>query len=113
MPEGVEPIMMRYGYGGFGMGGGLGLVLMLAFWVVFAAVVVGLIVWSMRGSHQHPRHDYLPGQTGQPPASPPAASVPPAAGPAHDEAVAIARRRFAAGELSKEQFDEIMKTLHG
>jgi uncharacterized membrane protein len=101
--------MMRYGYGGYGMGGGLAFILMLVFWVLLAALVVGLIVWAMRGSHQHPRHDYLPGQ----PAQPPTPQAPPATGAAHDEAIAIARRRFAAGELSKDQFDEIVKTLQG
>jgi uncharacterized membrane protein len=36
--------------------------------------------------------------------------TPPAATP-HDEAVAIARKRFASGEITKEQFDEIVKAL--
>jgi uncharacterized membrane protein len=29
----------------------------------------------------------------------------------HDEAVQVARRRYAAGEISKDQFDEMMKAL--
>jgi uncharacterized membrane protein len=37
----------------------------------------------------------------------------PAAAPGHDEAVAIARRRFASGEITKDQFDELMRSLVG
>lgn len=33
--------------------------------------------------------------------------------PGHDEAVAIAKRRLASGEITKDQFDEIMRALNG
>jgi uncharacterized membrane protein len=89
----------RYGfYSGSGMmnGGGIGLIVMLLFWAIFVAAVVLLVVWAVRmTSHHH---------TG------PAAGSPPA-GMGHDEAVAMVRRRFAAGEITKDQFDEMMKTL--
>lgn len=89
--------MMR-GYGfnsGYGMGGGgLALLLMLVFWLVLVAGVVLLVVWAVRST----RHHGAPGA--------PVAHV-----PGHDEAVAIARRRLASGEITKDQFEEIMTTL--
>jgi uncharacterized membrane protein len=32
---------------------------------------------------------------------------------AHDEAVAIAKRRYASGEITKDQYDEMMRSLAG
>jgi putative membrane protein len=96
--------MMRgYGfYNGYGMmgGGWFGFVIMLALGLIVLAGIVLLVVWAMRAGSGH-------GHAAAGSATPP----PSAPQPSHDEAIAIARRRFAAGEISKEQFDEMMKSL--
>ena len=88
-----------YGYGpmmgGWGWGGWL---LMGFFWLLVIAGIVMLIVWMARG----PRHRMMMGQ----------------GGPMHmqgpnDEALAIAKRRLANGEISSEQYEQIRKTLEG
>jgi putative membrane protein len=83
---------MMYGYGGYGnMMGGYGGWLFLLFGLLILAGIVLLVVWavrSMSGSGQH--H----------PASPPV-----------DDACAIAKVRYAKGEITKEQYEEICKTL--
>lgn len=115
--------MMRgYGlYGGYGMGG-FGMFFVGLLWVLFIVAIVILIVALARRSRMHEHGGMTPGMHGGmgthapmaptgAPMTPPVAPTmaPPAVG--HDEAVAIARRRFASGEISKEQFDEIMKAL--
>jgi len=57
------------------------------------------VIWAVRALSGHEK----PGM-GAPPA-PPAGS--------HDEAIAIAKRRLANGEITPEQYQEIMKTLTG
>ena len=105
----MDDEMMRgrefgYGYGMMG-GGGFGLLLLIAFWLVVIAAVALLIVWAVRSSGHHgAAMGHMP-STG---AVPPGAHSPT---PTHDEAVAIARWRFAAGDITKEEFDEIMKSL--
>lgn len=93
---------MMYGYGqglGYGsmLGGGwLGLLLMLLFGALCIAGIVLLVIWFVRSSGGH---------AGVGGATPPT-------GPAgHDEAIAIAKRRLASGEVTKEQYDEIMRAL--
>lgn len=87
-----------YGYGNNMMGGGwLGGLLMLLFGALVVAGIVVLIVWAVRQSSGHTT-------TG-------VAQPPKAVG--HDEAVAIAKKRLASGEITKEQYDEIMRTLGG
>lgn len=84
------------GYGNSMMNGGwLGGVLMLLFGALVIAGIVVLIVWAVRQSSGH-------ATTG-------GAHPPTAAG--HDEAVAIARKRFASGEITREQYDELMQAL--
>ncbi|HEX9093447.1 MAG TPA: SHOCT domain-containing protein [Coriobacteriia bacterium] len=92
-----------YGYGNM-MGGGswLGWLLMLLFGALVVAGLVLLVIWMVRSSSGH--HG-TGSATGSAPAQPGAA--------AHDEAVAITRRRFASGEITKEQYDEIMRALGG
>lgn len=90
--------MMRgFGYYGSGygmMGGGwLGFLLMLLLWAVLIAGVVVLVVWAVRAS----RHGHVP----------PVGGV---TGPV-DPAIDLARKRLASGEITKEQFDEIMTSL--
>jgi uncharacterized membrane protein len=92
--------MMRgLGYGYDMMGGGwVGGILILFFGLLVIAGIVLVVMWAIRSSSGH-------GHQGT-------GSVPPGAA-AHDEAVAIAKRRFASGEVTREQYDEIMRGLSG
>lgn len=85
-----------YGYGPMMYGGSLvGFVLMVLFWLVVAAGFVALVVWLVRSGA---RHGAAPGAGSQ--------TVAP-----HDEAMATARRRLAAGEITPDQFEEIRRAL--
>jgi uncharacterized membrane protein len=79
------------------MNGGWGTVLWLLFGALVIAGVVLLIWWVARAS------------TGRSAGGSP---TPPQA-PEHDEAVAVARRRLANGEITKEQYDQIVSALGG
>jgi uncharacterized membrane protein len=79
-----------------GGGGWLGGLLLLFFGAMVLVGVVLLVMWMVKAQ---------PGQGGPTPGSGHAAA------PGHDEAVALARKRLAAGELTREQFDEIMQAL--
>ena len=91
---------MMYGYGNNMMGGGWFGWLLMAFFG--AMVLVGIILLvigvarSMSG-HQGPHGAMQHPMSG--------------ATPGHDEAVAIARRRLASGEITKEEYDGIMQAL--
>lgn len=91
------------GYDRFGSGfntmmnGGWGGVLWLLFGALVIAGVVLLVLWAVRASKGH--------SAGTGPTPPQAAG--------HDEAVALARRRLASGEITKEEFDQIMGVLGG
>ncbi len=79
-----------YGYGGFGWGAMLAMGL---FGLLIIAGLVLLIVWAVRaGEHQHRGYYYGAPQQ-------------------RDAAVQAARERYARGEISKEQYDEIMRNL--
>ena len=98
--------MMRgwdYGYNMMG-GGWAGTLIMLFFGLLILAGIVLVIVWAIRASSGH-------GQVGQ--GHPGAGSSMSSGAAAHDEAVAIAKRRFASGEIDKTQYDEIMRGLSG
>lgn len=89
----------RYG-GGYGnmMGGtGYGEWLVLLFGALIIAGIVLLVIWVVRSSSGGAHH-------GGPTSS---------SGIAHDEAVAVARKRLATGEITKDQYDEIMSALGG
>lgn len=94
--------MMGRGYGyGYDMMGGYGwfsALLMLFFGALVIAGIVLLIIWAVRVSASHPTS----GAGTSPPGS---------AG--HDEAVAIAKRRCASGEITTQEYDEIMRALGG
>lgn len=101
-----------YGYDGYGgmMSGGGGWIvglLMLIFGALFIALVVVLILWAVRASHgrgqSHP--------TTAPPTVSGSMTNPETAG--HHEAVAIAKKRLASGEITPEQYAEIMRHLGG
>ena len=85
-------------YGGGGGGGALGGILFFAFGLLILVGIVLLIVWAVRTMGGQ-------GHSG------------PGAGSAHtpqqnqDEACSIARKRFASGEITKEQYEEICKSL--
>jgi uncharacterized membrane protein len=89
-----------YGPGMMGYSPWSGLALFF-FWLVLLAAVGLLIFWAIRQSGHH--HNGAP--------LPPGA-VPPTH-PTHDEAMAIARRRLAAGEITPAEFEEIRKALNG
>jgi putative membrane protein len=80
------------------MGGGFGGLLMFMFGALVLVGIVLLVVWAVRASGGHG----MAGGASQPPG---------AAG--HDEAVATAKRRLASGEITKEQYEELMRTLGG
>lgn len=93
--------MMGPGYGyGYDMMGGygwFGAVLAFLFGALVVAGIVLLIVWAVRASSRQS-----------------AAGGPPAPGAAgRDEAVTVARRRYASGEITAQEYDEIMRTLGG
>lgn len=92
--------MRGFGLNGYGMMGGFGMWFVGLLWLLFIVAIIVAIVMMSRRMHGH---GYMGMQGPGPSATPPAAG--------HDEAVAIARKRFAAGEITKEQFDEMMKTL--
>jgi putative membrane protein len=71
----------------FGYWGGF-LLLFLVLWVSF--FIVRVAFWTRRRSRWAARPDYSVGR---------------------DSAIAIARRRYARGEITREQFDQIMTDL--
>ena len=85
-----------YGYdmmGGYGWSGAL---LPIFFGALVVAGIVLLIIWAVKASAHHPSAG---------------AGTPPSEAVGHDEAVAIARRRLASGDITKDQYDEIMSAL--
>jgi putative membrane protein len=89
-----------YGYGNMMGGYGLGGLMAFLFGVLVIAGIVLLVIWAVRASHGH-------GNGAQTIVTQPPAAV------GHDEAVAIAKRRLASGEITAEQYGEIMRTLGG
>ena len=85
---------------GFGMGGGwlLGGLMML----LFGAAVIGLIVWGIVALTRR-----QPGRVDYSNASYALASQ----APQGDRVLQIGRERYARGEISREQYDEIRQTL--
>lgn len=78
--------MMGYGFGL----GGVGLILMLVFWLV----VIGLAVWFL--SILFPRASYALKKT---------------KGDRSETSLEILNKRFARGEISKAEYDEIRDAL--
>lgn len=84
--------------GGYGMMGGFGAqgfgfsplwaILSLVFWALVIAGIVILVVWLVRNS----------GRTGL-------------SAPSSDPALEILKSRYAKGEITKEQFEEMRRTL--
>jgi uncharacterized membrane protein len=88
-----------YGYGNMMGGGWFGGILMLLFTLLVLVGFVLLVMWAIRASGGHHA------------ASGPGMQMHPAEA-GHHEAVAIAKKRLASGEITKEQYDEIMRALH-
>ena len=103
--------MMGYGRFGYGLGhtaggGWFGGLFMLFFGALVLVGIVLLVIWAVRAAGGHgPGHAQGQGQAGM--------TAPPSGAAGHDEAVAIAKRRLASGEITKEQYDEIMGALGG
>lgn len=91
-----------FGYGYQMPGAGLWMGVLGFLFVVGVILLVLLLLRASRGGH----HGMMQMHGGQP-MSP--AGTAPRAG--HDEAVAIAKRRLAVGEVTPEQYGEIMKAL--
>lgn len=75
--------MMDYGYGLWGMGGGFGMLLGLAFWLA----VIGLVMWGV------------------------SALLAPRGPTSCEDALDIVRRRFASGEISQAEFEVARRAL--
>lgn len=116
--------MMRgwdYGYDMMG-GGWVGALLTAFFGALIVAGLVVLVVWAIRSATGHGGHRYAThggygqhqegyhdrdrerGESGW-------QFLGPRSGQA-DDAVDIARRRFASGEITREQYDEILNALN-
>jgi uncharacterized membrane protein len=105
--------MMGYGRGpgyGYGynnmMGGGFGGLIFLLFGALVLVAIVLLVLWAVRasGGHSVASH-HGPGPGG------PGATMHPAEA-AHHEAVAIAKKRLASGEITPQQYEDIINALN-
>ena len=85
-----------YGYGDMMGGGWFGSLLVLFFGAVLIAGIVLLVIWATKRSSGN-------GTAGS------SAQSHGAVG--HDEAVSVAKRRLANGEINTEQYNEIMRSL--
>lgn len=77
--------MMGLPWAGWGWGGFLGGGLMFSFWIA----IVGLIVWAVVAATRSGRHESGPGPS----------------------ALDIARARYAQGEISREEYEQLRKDL--
>jgi uncharacterized membrane protein len=80
-----------------GGGGGLAGLFIFLFVVLGITAIVLLIIWAVRvsGGH-HPSHT---------------TALPPTDATGHNEAVALVKKRLATGEITPEQYEEIMRVL--
>jgi len=69
---------------------GLGLILNILFWVLFVVVVVGLIRFFVHGGRNHKMSDEMDDE---------------------DSALGILKRRYAKGEITKKEFEEMKKDI--
>ena len=91
-------MMYGPGYSGYGfMGGWLGPLAMLLFGLLLLTGAVLLVIWAVRGMGRGPS----------------AGADQPRVSAGHEEAVAIAKKRLAAGEITKDQYEEILRALAG
>jgi uncharacterized membrane protein len=96
----------RYG-GGYGSmmggGGGFEIFLMALFTLLLIAGVALLIIWLIRASGTH--------STAHNAGTSQASGMHPAE-VGHHEAVSIAKKRLASGEITKDQYEEIIRALN-
>ena len=92
-------------HGWYWDGGWWGGWVMMVGMVVFWAVVIFLIVWVVRSFLAPSRREQAP------PAPGVAAQAPPPALPADGEALAILQRRYAAGEIEREEYLQKVRDL--
>jgi putative membrane protein len=88
-------MMNGFGYGYNMMNSGWWQLGMILFWLLVLAGIVVLVVWAVR-QFTGPGH----GSSQMPPGQPP-----------RDQACETARLRYAKGEITKEEYDEICRTL--
>jgi len=97
--KGLNTMMGRgydYGYNMMGGTGWFGILLMLLFGALVLVGIVLLIIWAVKASSGH-------GAAGGGPHPPRAVG--------HDEAVAVAKRRLASGEITTQEYEEIIRVL--
>jgi uncharacterized membrane protein len=106
-----------HGYGGYGpmASGGSWFIagLVLCFWFLIIVGIVLLVVWAVRASSGHGHGHAASQQRGPAGVTTPSDVLQRPAADGQDEAVAIARRRLASGEITAEQYAEIMRHLGG
>lgn len=90
---------MMWGWGGdFGVGSWIGMGLMMVFMAVIVVGGILLLVWLIRAVT--PPYGGYPQNPYEPPYQ-----------PQRDDALETARRRYANGEITKDEFEEIKQTL--
>lgn len=90
-------MMWRYGDGYWGSGGAFGMALvMLLWWVLALGALVLVARWLFRQGRGFRREGVL-GWLGE--------------GAAPNEPLEIVKRRYAAGEITKEQYEEMKEAL--
>ena len=87
----VPTARSRFGAVGFGLGGGLSIVLNILFW----ALVIGLIVWLVSSLASGRTTSHLPSGTTAPMEAP----------------LDILKTRYARGEITKTEFDDMRRDL--
>ncbi len=83
---GMGPGMMGWGYGGYGMGW-FGMIFMAIFWIALLVGVILLIRWLWVSTGKKER------------------------GASEDSPLEILKRRYARGEINKQEFDEKRQDL--
>jgi len=107
-----------YGSGAMGAGGWFAMLLTAFFLALIVAGVIVLVIWAIRaasghgGQHRQGMHGGPGGyrQEGRTDDSG-YEFLGPRSGRS-DDAVEIARRRFASGEITREQYDELLNALN-
>ena len=83
-----------YGYGPMGYGGGFGFLFMVLAWILFVVIIVGIVRWIVWGSmHRHGIYHHHDGLMND------------------SEPNNILKQRYAKGEITKEQFEQMKKDL--
>lgn len=85
--------MMNYFGGGYGYMGGFGFFFMFLFWVLVIWAIVAF-VGMMSRHHNQNGHSCCGGSKEK-----------------EDDAIGVLRTRYAKGEITKEQFDQMKKDL--